>query len=74
MTLIDDLIEPSRENGVHIKIDYTDKGWQKTAIEFFAEREKWKGFSDTQRQSLAEELMMKYWGEVADHRLRAEQA
>ena len=74
MSLMEDVREASRQDGICIRIDYADKGWQKSLIEFFVNRGKWNALTDEQRQSLAEELMMKYWGEVADHRLRAEQA
>ena len=74
MSLMEDVRAPSRQDGICIRIDYTDNGWPKSPIEFFVNRAKWTGLSDDQRQSLAEELMTKYWGHVAGHQIRAEDA
>ena len=72
MSLIEDARAPDRREGVHILIDYADAGWPKSQIEYFANRGTWEGFSENERKSLAEELMTKYWGHIAAHKLRAE--
>ena len=74
MSLLEDVREASRRDGICIRIDFTDKGYHRLPITFIVNPGKWQGLTDTQRQSIAEELMMKYWGEVADHRFRTEQA